>query len=405
MESLKRKNTRVFEPELVYMLLIMLFGYVLLHDLLGGTLLGHSYWDSYTLQALAWRKGMLGLGQNYEWLELAVYNGDWYVSFPPLPTLVMLPLTFVFGENTPNNLVMVAYAMLTAALAYRLLRHGGTAPAASAFTALFYVWGSNMLWMSTNGGVWFQAQALNMLLLTWAVYAAMRERRVLAYALVALAVGCRPFSLVAFLPLFAYFYAQDRAAGKGFFKTALLQAKCFVLPVLVAAAYMWYNYARFHSPFEFGHNYLPEFTESPKGQFSLSYVPQNLYNLFLRPVAMDLRLRLKFTFFDGFLFYVANPMFLLVMIRTVGDIVKKRMSAFKLSLLAAMLVNILFLCMHKTLGGWQFGARYTVDMLPLALFYLAHGAPYAPKRHERFIGVLGILFNAYGALAMTFLYQ
>lgn len=399
------KKKYMYEAELLLTLLLMLFGYILLHDLLGGTFFAHSDWDSYTLQALAWREGSAGLGQNYEWLELAFFNGDWYVSFPPLPSVVMLPLTFLFGANTPNNLVMIVYAMLTVALVYNILRSRGTSPASSGFIALFYVWGSNMLWMSTNGGVWFQAQALNLLLLTWMAYAVLNGRRLLAYALVALSVGCRPFSIVAFLPLFVYFYTLDKTAGKSFFKTALQQLKCLVLPVLIAGAYMWYNYIRFHNPFEFGHNYLVEFLKSPEGQFSFSYVPQNLFNLFLRPVTAGIDMRLKFTYFDGFMFYIANPMFLLMFIRIVKDIMKERINAIKISLLFATALNIILLCAHKTLGGWQFGARYTVDMLPYALLYLIEDGAWEIKRHEKFIALMGILFNAYGALAINFIYQ
>ena len=107
------------------MLALMAFGYLLLHDLLGGTLLSHSAWDSYTLQAMAWRRGSLSLGQNYPWLELAVYQGEYYVSFPPFPSVVLLPFTFLFGENTPNNLIIAIVTMATAALAYRCLRRAG----------------------------------------------------------------------------------------------------------------------------------------------------------------------------------------------------------------------------------------------------------------------------------------
>ena len=37
---------------LLCMLGLMAFGYLLLHDLFGGTLFSHSAWDSYTLQAM-----------------------------------------------------------------------------------------------------------------------------------------------------------------------------------------------------------------------------------------------------------------------------------------------------------------------------------------------------------------
>lgn len=159
------------------MLALMLLVYILLHDLLGGTLFAHEPLDSYTLQALAWREGRLSLGQDYPWLELATYQGDWYVSFPPFPSVVMLPLTYLFGENTPNNLLIILYAMGTAALAYLCLCRRGVKPPAAAFLGLFYVLGSNMCWMSTSGGVWFQAQALNMLLLTGCLLAALDGHR------------------------------------------------------------------------------------------------------------------------------------------------------------------------------------------------------------------------------------
>ncbi len=105
------------EPAFAGMLLLMALGYVLLHDLFGGTLLASSEWDSYTLQAMAWRQGRMDLGRNYEWLELAVYQGRYYVSFPPLPSVLMLPLTFVFGYETPSNLVVAVLAMGCAAAA------------------------------------------------------------------------------------------------------------------------------------------------------------------------------------------------------------------------------------------------------------------------------------------------
>ena len=398
------KPVRRFEWELPVMLLIMLIGYVLIHDLIGGTLFSHSGWDSYTLQALAWRSGSLYLEENYPWLELAVYNGHYFVSFPPLPSVVMLPLTYIFGENTPNNFVMVVYALLTATLAYRALRGVKTQPAYAAFFACFYVWGSNMLWMSTNGGVWFQAQSLNLLLLTGALLAAQRNKRIAAYALTALAVGCRPFSAVAFLPLAVWFYTLDKKQyGGSFIKTACRQLTALIIPACIAAAYMWYNYARFGSILEFGHNYLPEFTESELGQFNLRYIPENLYNIFLRPIKLAEGAALEYPVFDGFMFYVANPLFLMMFIRVIIDIAKKRMEINRIILLVSIALGILLLCAHKTFGGWQFGARYTVDVLPMALgIMLLSGG--GIKKWEFPIMIFAIMLNAYGALAMNFLY-
>jgi hypothetical protein len=78
-------------------------------------------------------------------------------------------------------------------------------------------------------------------------------------------------------------------------------------------------------------------------------------------------------------------------------------SKVKASICVAVLVNILLLCVHKTLGGWQFGARYTVDMIPMVFLYLLLSKKARPSRVEFVIGALAIMFNIYGVLAMVFL--
>ncbi|MDO5111572.1 MAG: hypothetical protein Q4E65_04620 [Clostridia bacterium] len=405
------KHSRKNLLDLFCMLLIMLCGYVLLHDLLGGTLMIHSDWDSYTLQALSWREGRMDLGQNYPWLELAVYNGKYYVSFPPVPSVFMLPLTLLFDYDTPNNFLMVLMAMATSAAAYFAMRKTGMRSASAAVTAFFYLWGSNMLWMSTSGGVWFQAQGYSLLFLTLALLCALYDRRVLAYACVALAVGCRPFSFFAFLPLLCFFCEKDASRGRTLPQSVKSQLAALILPALIGGAYMAYNYARFGNVLEFGHNYLPEFTNSEHGQFSAVYLWINLKKLFFLPVTLE-NGRLRFPYFDGFMFYVANPLFLLLFAMLVRQAflkptlpplpenAKRPYVYTRAALLFSISAILVCLCLHKTLGGWQFGARYTVDMLPLALAYILSLGAWKPKRYEYVVMALGVMFNAYGVIAI-----
>ncbi|MEG1560057.1 MAG: hypothetical protein RRY79_03875 [Clostridia bacterium] len=403
----EQKKQFSFDWSMFCMILIMFVGYILIHDLLGGTLFSHCQWDSYTRQAMAWREGRMDLGENISWLELAIFNGKYYVSFPPLPSVLMLPLTFIFGYNTPNNFVNACYCIISAVFAYKCLRHTGVKDVTSAFIAMFVVWGANTFWMSTSGGVWFQAQQLNMLFCLASIFCVLKNKRVLAYLLLALAVGCRPLSLLYFPVLFIVFFIQDYSENKelGIFKNICKQLPCLIAPILIGASYMLYNYARFGNPLEFGHNYLPEFTESQNGQFSFSYLGQNLYNLFIRPIEITGDFRLKFPWFNGFWFYIANPIFLLMAVYIIRDIIKKRFKTTQLIIVLMMALNIILLCMHKTLGGWQFGARYTCDLIPFAFFYIIMQRKWKLERYERVIMVLGIMFNVYGALAINFIQQ
>lgn len=405
MKNESRLSKTKFDWILLATVGLLIMGYVFLHDLLGGTLLAHNYWDSYTLQSLGWRDGVLTLPENYYHLEVAIYNGGYYVSFPMFPSVLMLPFTFIFGEETPNNIIVMAYAILCVVFAYLAIRKAGVRDIGAMFWALFLVLGSNALWMSTMGGVWFQAQLLNLLLCIAAVYAYQCGHKMLPLLLSALAVGCRPFSLCFFLVLLLLIlhdYMKNNPDSP-LWRVILKNLKYLIAPAAVFTAFLAYNYARFGDPLEFGHNHLPEFTPEGSEQFGLKYVGNNFYNLFLRPFSFNENGTLTFPLFDGFLFFIANPIFIVWFVYFMKDIVQKKMSFAAIVVTIGFWMNMLFILMHKTLGGWQFGARYTVDLIPYVFLYFLLRGMRSPNKAEIFLGVFAFMFNLYGALTVTFL--
>ena len=99
--------------------------YCFMCPLIGRTIIGTSGYFTYTLQALAWRDGRAFLDMNYDWLELAYYGGHWYVSFPPVPSIPLFFLTFIFQNNTPDNLMVKLYVLWGCLAVYYMLRHAG----------------------------------------------------------------------------------------------------------------------------------------------------------------------------------------------------------------------------------------------------------------------------------------
>ncbi len=393
----------VSEPlrTLAALLLVMGAGYFFMSDLMGGTLFQHHYWDSYTLQTWNWFQGRTWIAEpeKYEYLELAIYQGKYYLSFPPLPSVVLVPFVAAFGMDTPSNLIVALYGLASAALAYFIMLRRGRTPAVSAFWALVCVWGCNIMFMTTIGGVWFQAQALNMVMCLAAVLCALDGRKALSTTFLALAVGCRPLSAI-FLPVFAFLFAwNERETHGGFWKSCLAQWKCVVGPILIGACYMVYNYVRFDNPLEFGHNYLPEFVRAEHGQFHWSYLLPNLKQMVLTPVKFADG-RLSFPLFQGFMFFVANPLFIVWFVRCGLNAAKKRVSAEGLTIAVGVVSMLLLTCMHRTLGSWQFGSRYSCDALPFVYMYLADRAPRRAANWELALGGLAVAFNVYGAMYM-----
>ena len=82
-------------------LLVWMVVLALLSRLCGYNPFGTSVYNTYTLQALAWREGRTWLSQDYPHLELAIFDGRYYVSFPPVPSLPLLLLSFFAGQTRP----------------------------------------------------------------------------------------------------------------------------------------------------------------------------------------------------------------------------------------------------------------------------------------------------------------
>lgn len=399
------KKTQLHAQALAGVLLCLAAALFLYHSLAGGTLLDPNPYDSYTLQAVNWLAGRTCIedGENYAWLELAIYEGRYYQSFPPVPGLVLLPWAAVFGTAVPANLVIALLALCTAAGVYACFWQSGAEPLTAAFFAVFVGFGSNVFWLSTNGGVWFMAQVCGLCFAVWGLFYALRDTapaRMAASLCLALAVGCRPFYAV-LLALWAVWQLRAVVRGRRAARTLVPDA----LPALLTAAgLMAYNFIRFGSVLEFGHNYLPEFTREADGQFSLNYLWGNLCNL-LRPVTVTADLQLEFPLFNGFLFFAANPLFLLWATDALHRD-RPRREALPLpvhggALAAACLAVTLLTCMHRTLGGWQFGARYLVDLFPyVLLWFLARAKWWKPGAPALTLCGLAALFNLYGAVFM-----
>ena len=108
--------------------------------------------------------------------------------------------------------------------------------------------------------------------------------------------------------------------------------------------------------------------------------------------------RLNFPKFDGMNLFIASPVFAYALytycrfFRTNKNI--------RTTALIIILTELFIIALHKTMGGWQFGNRYTNDCLPLALVIIAM----SDIRRENYpaglslITMYGILINIAGTI-------
>ena len=320
-------------------------------------------YNSYILQAQSWLEGRLDLGKDYPYLELAIFEGKYFVSFPPFPSYLMLPFV-ALGWNSCDGFIALVFAIVGAIYAYKLADEFIKNQPISLILALLVTIGSNWLFTSINAWVWFIAQSMAFTLTMSAFYYALKGKAGLSFALWACAVGCRPFQIIYIAVILYLLYSNYKKDGQklpDMIKNHILS----VIPAcIIAISYMILNYMRFGSIVEFGHNYLPEFMRVSTGQFNIEYIKANFVNLFRLPMVTEKGL--EFQSANGFCMFIASPILISVFIYWIIGMIKGNKED-RICLGAVMLlfwIHMLSITAHKTMGGAHYGNRYVNDALP-----------------------------------------
>lgn len=397
-----RKNITGKRPDMAVIALLVLSVLlpVVMHVCLGTDPLGPTYYNTYTRQAMAWREGLTHLPEDVPALELAVYKGDYYVSFPPVPSVVLWPLTFLFGMDTPDNLLMIIYMSCASISLYYAFRKKEMDSISAAAFAFFLCYASCILPLILNGAVWYHAQLLGFALISVCILCFAYEKPAGGFFCFALSVGCRPFNIV-YGVVIGLIYLLTLIRNKKTWRQIIRHLlPGILLGLLVACGYMLYNTVRFHNPLEFGHNYLPEFSFQGGVQFSLSHIANNLRSFVLRMpfYTEDGGKTLHLQQF-GFCMFIANPVLLFLIIWFIKDVLRGECTAGRVLILCGCTVHLFLLLLHRTFGGYQFGARYTCDLICYGALYLI-----VSKRRmtgaQAIIWLFSLAFSVYGTLTL-----
>lgn len=399
---MRKKLKKYINPLIIFFFIFMIF--ILIDDITGKSILEGSVYNSYELQVDAWFNGHTYLPHDYSYLELAIYNGHYYVSFPPFPSVFLVPFYVIFFHNIPTNLISFFLFAFEFIVIYKILKSHNVEELNAILLASAFTIGSNILSLAIDSGVWFFAQLLNSFLCFLSVDAFLKKKKMLTYLFLGLAVGCRPFSLIYIIMFFIYFIISDDYE-KNISKKIIQNIIPLIPTMIIGIMYMTYNYIRFDNIFEFGHNYLSEFVNAKYGQFSIHYLIGNLKNLFFNGITFDNKLKTSFGM--PFSFLVANPIFIVYIFKSIKNIKEKNTSMLRILIFIFTLLNIIFICLHRTLGAWQFGARYTCDVLPfifLGLIWQKNKKDNILKiklsKFEIVCIVFGIILNVFGTILM-----
>lgn len=241
--------------------------------------------------------------------DIAYYNGRYYVYFGVVPCLLFqLPFELLLGvQDLPNAFGMIVMALLMIPACFGLVRQAvvrwfpGASAAAYLLTSVGLAGGSQLYFLLEHSSAYEYAilcGASFVMLALWQWMCAAntpvaRRGRLLAHLVLgslcmALVAGCRPqMEVFAFLAI-PIFWPRYITGKRLFTRQGLGELAALALPVvLVAAGLMWYNAARFGSPFDFGANYNLTSNDMTKRGFRLGRIAPGLFTDFLSPPVLQ----------------------------------------------------------------------------------------------------------------------
>jgi len=352
--------------------------------------------------ASALLQGDLGLRMPApSWLnEMVPENGRYYSVFPLGAVVSMMPVAVLqkikLIKDFPGHALAAIIAALSVWLLFRLSIIGTKSIPKRILLSLVPIFGT-WTWCNLGfGGAWQIALGLAVLGQVAALYFVLVQfRPLVAGAFFALAIGNRT-ELALCLPIFIYFLVRQIAPDSRDLKSLAQQCRdksrvfisFLIVPVALGLLTALYNFARFHSIFDFGYSHIPNVLKEPwyqHGLFSLHAIPWNVHKMLFEGFrdAPDFPFVSFYPF--GCSIFLVSP-FLLLIFREGGK--HKAVAWIAIGLLTFALWA------HGNPGGWQFSYRYAMVLLPWMFLLLLGNGPPKISAIEASLFVVSITINA-----------
>ncbi len=348
-----------------------------------------------------------------------------YVSFPPVPSLIMVPSVLVAGRGASDvlpTLILAASILPLMLLVLRRLAEAGLSKRElreDLWLVAMLAFGSVLFFSAVQGKVWFTAHVVGVVLALVYVWGSIEVRHPIIAGLALGAAALTRTSMAFMFPLVLYEAwrmaakatadavppnasgSLDLQEGRRAMRRMMLRPIVrFAIPVVVfAIAGMLYNYVRFHSFTEFGHSFLALGDHRPVrqqtqieqwGLASYHYLERNLsVALTLLPETMSRSPWIQISG-HGLALWVTTPALLLLLWpRTKGPLHR----VLWLTVLFVALPSLFYMN-----SGWvQFGYRFSLDYMVFFVMLLAIGGRPLTRVAKTLI-VIGIVVNLFGAL-------
>lgn len=321
-------------------------------------------------------------------------SGKYFVIFPPLPAVILMPFVALWGAATNQSYVSIVLASVSVVAAYAVFRELVHDEKKSITLTLLYAFGSMLWYHAIIGSGWYFSQVCGLLFLWLALLATLkRQSMALIGVLLGLAYLSR-YPLLLTFPFFAYM-TMDRWWQKRQVRLKPLLLLCVTFGIFVALS-MGYNWLRYGKLGHYGYTVLERrpyniTNEYAHGSYSILYAPRVLSAMFLSMPKQNIHFPYLVPNQMSMALWVVFPVIVLVFFASL----KERIVFASWLAILLLLPTSLF---HGGVGATQFGFRYALDYMPFLLMLIAYAIKDKFVWWQQLLFVLCILINVWGVL-------
>lgn len=374
-----------------------------------------SYYDYTFRVAENFLRGSIGFAEKQPtWLnEFVPFEGAWYSVFPLGAVISMIPAaalkTIGIVTEMPGIWIAALLAGVNCYLLLMIAEKYDTSRTRQILLTLAIMFGTFMWTNLTFAGAWQLALGFSMVGQLGAIYFTVFDRRPFVAGLFfALAFGNRTENLLT-APVLMYLLCREETGDKvsegkpakgqrsvaretNFrFDISNLLRFCSV-PFVLGISTLIYNYLRFHSFTDFGYARIPGVLDEPwykHGIFSTQYLGRQAWEMLFK--LWNWRSTFPYLVPDGFSSSVllSSPFLLLIFRVGAHD------GALKLACWVSIVILTFLLWIHGNSGGWQFGYRYAMILLPWIFVILLENGRKHVSPVEWTLCALSFIANVY----------
>lgn len=365
----------------------------------------------FILLADGWLHGHLYVeGTPPQFADFTNYHGHWYVAFPPLPAILLLPFVAIFHLSYQTIItlffsvgmgILNIWLMRIVLLRFVQKQAPETQFVTVAWLLVFFAIGTELLYATMQGNVWYIAHVVaTTFVLLYISEMLGKQRAWLAAIFLGLASLSRSTTLFTFPFFLVWTFAQRRKEPLVWLRQWVIFGS--VLAVFLAGMLL-YNYARFGSLLDFGYNNmhvdpLVGGGLHKYGQFSIHFLRTNFRFMLLEPPKFLQKFPyVTFNPFGTSIFLTMSALFLAFL-----GFRRREQRWLAVALLAACILPALLLLLYFNTGWYQFGYRFALDFLPFLFLLAALGMKERPTWIAKLLIILSVLINVWGYVVFSY---